>query len=578
MYRKEVEDFYDSLLRLRSFDVAGISPAFDASYCDFLNGDAKAKYTELKAGGNQILIRLSHKIMDGRSILNSKCIPQNKHFSSNLAHLILTIHDTAKSTSAARKLGVVDALCDLFAVPKQREQPPPRSIAGVFLDLANKVVGYVAVFSSRNKSLVTSINLVFGLLRYANDEEEYASSRLAVEMMCYTVLTSICANFGSDYDKGLLVHIMGLVCKGLCISLSHYAASWPFLANNFAAAGDDAAAHFMLNFHGKIANTGIFDASINQSSIHHGMTFVISVIWPLITYMVYFNSNIWKNMAMLAYFHTTSTAFMAHKIPRGGPVSPLTLATASRPDLLNLPFAYFNNRPSPNAIHDAIKTKHAADWTTFKQSGSRPTANLKIDSTTTLTVEDAETYALAFLDIMKEFLRTWRRPIIADAFDIFSPRSNYSFAWSAAVIMNSWSVDPCIPSLRPMHGFDVKEMRVIANSVIYSPFANKALFPHTTNKYSAKDGKHAKSFGEISELLQPTIEGFLYAYMTRSYGPESGGIGCLGLDQYKPETYDANTIKFLNHMDKYFFQALKTELGIDESQLQGATRFYEYQK
>ena len=587
MNRNDVETFYESLLRTRKFDKSGVNVAFELSYSRCLNIDAKEKYLKQKndPDNNKLLINLSHKLMDNASALNRKGIPDNEYLSYNLSHLIVTIYDTTKSPSINRKVGVVDALCRLFGIPIQTVEHPHRSSAGVFLDLANKVVGYAAVFSSRKASLVTGINLVFGLLRYANDDEEYASSRHAVEMICCTVLTSICANFGSGYDKGLLVNIMGLVCKGLCISLSHYAASWPFLANKLAATGGwhDGAAHFMLNFHGTLANTAKYDASITQSSKHHGMIFILSTIWPLITYMAYFGSNIWKNMAMLAYFYSTSAAFMAHKIPRGGPVSSLSLMTGSRPDVLKRPFLYLNDMPPPEAIHDAIKKQHAADLITFKQArgGPRSDATLKIDPTTTMTVKEAELYASVFLDIMKTYLTIWRRPIIEDAFDVLSPSSDQSFAWSAAVIMNSWSVNPCIPSLRSMHGYDVTEMRVLANNVIYSPFANRELFPHTGGRpelLNFQDSKHSRLFNAISQLLQPTIDGFLYAYQTRSYGPEIGGIGCLGLDQYKPDTYDANTIDFLNHMDKYFFQALKTELGINERQLQGATRFYEYKK
>jgi hypothetical protein len=583
MNRNDVEEFYESLLRPRKFDAAGVNEAFDVSYSEGLNRDAKEKYLKQKNDpyNNKLLINLSHKLMDESSALNRRDIPDNKFLSRNLSHLILTIYDTAELPSIDRKTDVVDALCHLFGIPIQPMEPPPRSSASVFLDLANKVVGYVAVFSSKTASLVTGINLVFGLLRYANEDEEYASSRHAVEMIFCTVLTSICANFGSGYDKGLLVNIMGLVCKGLCISLSHYAASWPFLANKLAATGGwhDGAAHFMLNFHAKLAN----DASISQSSLHHGTIFILSTIWPLMTYMAYFGSNIWnlKNLAMLAYFYSTSAAFMAHKIPRGGPVSALSLITGSRPDVVKIPYLYLNDMPLPPAIHDAIEKQHALDLETFKRADPRYGATLRIDTTTTVTVKDANLYALVFLDIMKTFLRIWRRPVIADAFDVLSPSSDQSFAWSAAVIMNSWSVAPCTPRLRSMHGYDVTEMRVLANNVIFSPFANRALFHHTDGNpasLNSQDSRHSKLFDAISQLLQPTIDGFLYAYQTRSYGPEIGGIGCLGLDQYKIDTYDANTIDFLNRMDKHFFKALKTELGINESQLGGATRFYEYKR
>jgi hypothetical protein len=425
MTRKDVEEFYESALRALDFDILGVNVAFDASYSRFLNGDAKEKYNKLKNGpdANKLLIRLSHKIMDTTHAPIPYGIQCNQLLRYNMTQLILTIYDTAKSLSINRKVGVVDALCRLFGIPIQTVEQPPRSSAGVFLDLANKVVGYVAVFSSRKASLVTGINLVFGLLRYANDDEEYASSRRAVEMICCTVLTSICANFGSGYDKGILVNIMGLVCKGLCISLSHYAASWPFLANKLAATGGwhDGAAHFMLNFHATLANTEKYDASITQSSLHHGTIFILSTIWPLMTYMAYFGSNIWKNLAMLAYFYSTSAAFMAHKIPRGGPVSALSLMTGSRPDVLKRPFLYLNDMPSPEAMHDAIKKKHAADLITFKQTVRGPSsgATLKIDLTTTMTVKEAELYALVFLDIMKTYLTIWRRPVIADDFDFF---------------------------------------------------------------------------------------------------------------------------------------------------------------
>ncbi len=139
--------------------------------------------------------------MDIVSVIKPGRIQFSASIGANLNNLILTISDIEASkpalSSNKRKTGIVDALCDFFDVPKQTEEPPPRSSAGVFLDLANKVVGYVAVFSSKTASLVTGINLVFELLRYANEGEEYASSRHAVVMICCTlgtVLTSIFAN------------------------------------------------------------------------------------------------------------------------------------------------------------------------------------------------------------------------------------------------------------------------------------------------------------------------------------------------------------------------------------------------
>jgi hypothetical protein len=376
---------------------------------------------------------------------------------------------------------------------------------------------------------------------------------------------------------------MGLVCKGLCISLSHYAASWPFLANTIAVSdgGYDGGAHFMLNFHGKLANTG--DTPISQSSMHHGAVFIFSTIWPLITYMAYFGSNIWKNMAMLAYFHSTSAAFMSHKIPRGGPLSSLALLTNSRPDVFNRPVSFIRDTPSPEDVRAAIKQTHDANSATHKLYGGGPksSATLKIGTASYISVEDAEIYANVFLDIMKTYLTIWRRPVIADAFDILRPSSNHSVAWSAAVIMNSWSVEPCIPSLRSMHGFDVAEMLFLAEKVMCSTSVTRGLLPYDAGvekKLSHQDSTHKTRFEKIAELLKPTIEGFLYAYQTRTYGPGVGEFGCLGLDQYRPNTFDDDTIQFLNAMDKYFFKALTTELGINESQLQGATRFYVYKK
>ena len=594
MNRGDIELFYDLLISSPSSERT-VNKAFDSLFAQFLSRypDAVNKYNELKKRNGtdekrKLLISLSHKIMDSASepcgVKHMKI--DNRNFSINMADLIAAIYDTSEK----QKLGVVDALCALFGIPPHTVEPPPQSRAK-FLDLAKKIVGYVAVFSSRTASLVTAINLVFGILRYSNDAKGYASSRIAVEMICCTVLTSICANVGRGYDKCDSVNIMGLVCKGLCISLSHYAASWPFLANNLAATGSvyDAGPRFMLNFHQKQANEATYGTSDTRIELHHTASFILSTIWPLMTYMAYFGSNIWKNLAMLAYFHTASCAFMAHKIPRGGPVGALSLVTLSRPDLLYAPYAGLIDQPSPEAIDNAIKSQHAADLITFKAAGWRrdnSRATLGFHPTSTMTVKEAELYALTFLDIMKTYLRLWRRPLIADAFDVLGPSSNSSFLWSAAVMMNSWSVAPCIQGLRSMHGYDKTEMIGIAKNAILSQFANRELFPHTPGHAEGDEGtrlaedlKHNINFDSIATLLKPTIEGFLYGYMTRNFGPKSGGIGCLGLDRWKPSVYDTTTLAFLNHMDTYFFKALKTELGIttrNEYQLQGATRFYEY--
>ena len=586
MNRNDVEEFYESLIRTHDFDSLDVNEVFEVTYLRGLNGDTKDKLSEQKKDpqNNKLLITLSHKIMEDASVLNYRLIPANAQRNSNMSHLISTIYDTAKSNSIDRKVGVVDALCHLFGIPMQTVEPQQQSSASFFLDLANKVVGYVAVFSSKKATLVTAINLVLGLARYTTGAEDHASSVRDVDMIFYTVISTICINYKTGYEQGLYINIMGLVCKGLCISLSHYLASWPLLANSAVATGhrSDAATHFITNCYSTLPFESGSGGSISESSLHHGAIFLFSIIWPLITYMTYFDldGKHAKTMLMLWYLFVTEGAVMSHKIPRGGPVGAFSLITGSRPDVLHYPFSIIYNKAPPAAIHNAIENQHGAELAMLKARGfpnaPRPNAIISISNGAGVKVIDAEMYALAFLDIMRTYLRTWRRPVIMDAFDILKPEGDDDIMWSAAAVMNSWSVAPCISSFRPMSGFNMKEMRIIANKIVSVEFANKKVFNHNGGNDDVI--QHAVNFDHIMQLLEPTIEGFLYAYQTRNYSPSSIEMGCLGLKKYDRGGHSGTIISFQNHMDKYFFKILKTELGLTyaSDRFQGVRGFYEY--
>jgi hypothetical protein len=122
----------------------------------------------------------------------------------------------------------------------------------------------------------------------------------------------------------------------------------------------------------------------------------------------------------------------------------------------------------------------------------------------------------------------------------------------------------------------MKEMRIIASKIVSVDFANKKVFNHNGDNNVVID--HSINFEHIMQLLEPTIEGFLYAYQTRNYSPNSIGMGCLGLKQYDRGGHSDTIISFQNHMDKYFFKILKTELGLTHAsdRFQGVRGFYEY--
>jgi hypothetical protein len=183
----------------------------------------------------------------------------------------------------------------------------------------------------------------------------------------------------------------------------------------------------------------------------------------------------------------------------------------------------------------------------------------------------AENYALLFLDIMKTYLILWREPIVSDAFDVFKSNGliGGDMMWDVATMFNSLSPAPCTFAARG--GYSYGEMLTNAKKIMNVHFVNEG--------ETASD----KTNGVISvaKLLKPTIQGFLYAYQTRSFTPTTAGIECLGLEQsnYNVAMKSTETTVFLNMMDSYFFTYLKNELGItaeNEYQFRGVNRFFVY--
>jgi hypothetical protein len=279
---------------------------------------------------------------------------------------------------------------------------------------------------------------------------------------------------------------------------------------------------------------------------------------------------------MAAYLANTSGAFMGHKIPRGAHGT-LSLLTLSSPDNINWGTSIIMGTTKPSDRDKLRKTKHDVHFMQHKAKAPKTswagyTDMVKIGlNDPPVKYDVAENYALLFLDIMKTYLILWREPIVSDAFDVFKSTGliGGDMMCDVATMFNSLSPAPC--TFAAMGGYSYDDMLNNAKKIMKVKFVNEG------ETYLDKNN----GVISVANLLKPTIQGFLYAYQTRSFTPRTAGIECLGLEQsnYKVDMKTPETTAFLNMMDSYFFTYLKNELGItaeNEHQFRGVNRFFVY--
>jgi len=358
--RAEVELFYDKITKMKKTDDYGrklkVNDMFDAFAASFLSDpDTKKSYIELKERGENFFIALTHELVkEGTFDILHSTEPQTvkERFRRSIIDLILSFEESLHAPSKQRKIALVDALCRVFQVSTYEEKPA--SSSSLFSDLGSKVVAYVAGFATEISGLLTIFNLIVGGCRFVNDAD-FEISRHNVGMMCYTVLATIVLNERSGYDQGTKKNFIKLVCQGLCISLAHYAASYPFMTEKIFRCKLDsrtAGAHYLLNGKEKSPPYG------SESNAYHAVNFLLSVIWPLVTYLAYFGGGSYvKPVLMAVYLANTSGAFMGHEIPRGAHGT-LSLLTLSSPDNINWGTSRIMGTTKPSDRDKRRKSKH----------------------------------------------------------------------------------------------------------------------------------------------------------------------------------------------------------------------------
>jgi hypothetical protein len=179
---------------------------------------------------------------------------------------------------------------------------------------------------------------------------------------------------------------------------------------------------------------------------------------------------------------------------------------------------------------------------------------------------------------MQTRIHEFSRPIFYDAFEVgkrlgFVAEHGQNKYWNTGEVghrvmstANALSLMPC--SFTPIRAFTFDEMFQYATSMIKNQAVNHKVFG---NRY---DGA-VHDFSSVVSLMKPTIKAFLYAHYIRSFGAYDAG--CLDLKQ---ETYidDRPTLDFLNSVDKYFFESLVAEIGLDgdTGRFQGFNSFFTY--
>jgi hypothetical protein len=490
-------------------------------------------------------------------------------FLACLIDVILTIkeHLGKRYNDRTRKIAFVDSLCRFLNVSLCSSEnttdvhtsaTSATSCSEIFTDVAKKTIGYIFSFSDIASKTLIAINISAALGRYFY-EDDHTISTGALQSMFSTLLATGFLNREERYGgfKGFLM----VLSKGLCICLSHYAAANPFLIEKFFIIRDkgDAAEHYLQNAEGAIDHTSF-----------HQATFFVSMFWTALTYIVFFGmSRPFRALLMGLHVRSMGVAHLVHQVPISGrPECALSVSTLTIPSI-------FKRKPAL-ALEGLVASEHNNQLTRFKHderndfSGSISFREKHV--TFSMKANEARDHALNYLDIMRSYLKTMAHPTLYDAYDLGNRLSkvNKNLVAPRYVMnaLNAMSIAPCW--IVPTGGFTVNAMDAYVRQIIETQSAHHALY----NSYSVTESNNVMM---VADMLRPTIKAFLYAHRTRSFVPSD--VKCLGLHEYhKSYRINSRTADFLNQMDSYFFQYLKTDLGLidDKSDRFAGDNFFNY--